>query len=181
MPRRERPRPSNQEFAILGLLLLGPKHGYELIAELSRIGAGDVFEVEPSTLYSHLKSLQRAGLAEWQEERAGNRPPRKTYRLTAAGRAAAEAWLREPVDRLRLIRQEFVLKLALLQVLGRKEAARRLTADQLTRCEAYLAELRGRNPSTPVGVINRGAKESAAVATIAWLRSLLAGPEVLAS
>lgn len=172
MPRKARSEPGPAGFALLAALLSGPAHGYELVARLRRLGADEVFPLEPPTLYGYLHALEAAGLVSWREERRGSRPPRKVFELTAEGRGAAETWLAAPVPRLRQVRQEFLLKLALLDDLGRPRARARLIADQLTACRAYLEQLRTLSPGTPIALLSRGARASAAEATITWLETL---------
>jgi DNA-binding PadR family transcriptional regulator len=160
------------------MLLSGPAHGYELVAGMQRLGFDELFPIEPSTLYGHLKALEHRNLVAWREERTGNRPPRKVYRLTEAGTEAVERWLKEPVERLRLVRQDFLLKLALLDRLGRHAERAALIRDQLVRCRAYLVDVETQPVGTPVAALNRGARGSAARATIAWLESMLEPLEV---
>jgi PadR family transcriptional regulator PadR len=57
------------------------------VADILKRLAGTEFATQEGTLYPLLSKLRREGLVEyqWQESDAG--PPRKYYRLTAAGRA----------------------------------------------------------------------------------------------
>jgi PadR family transcriptional regulator AphA len=169
---------STGEAAVLGALLLGPRHGYELANLFSELGITEVLPAEQPTLYGYLRSLEGSGHVAWHEERAGSRPPRKVYRPTERGRKAAEEWLARPVGRLRQIRQEFLVKLALLEALGRSAQRNALVAAQVDACRAYLQRLLGEQPSSPVAKLNRSSRASAAAATIAWLESLLTPCEV---
>ncbi|GIW17281.1 MAG: PadR family transcriptional regulator [Tepidiforma sp.] len=178
MPRKARTEPGVPGFSLLAALLAGPAHGYELVARLERLGASEVFPLEPPTLYGHLHSLAESGMVTWREERHGSRPPRKVFELTRSGQEAAEAWLAAPVPRLRQVRQELLLKLALLEVLDRPADRRGLIERQVEVCRLYLSGLADQPAETPVGRLNRGARASAAEATIAWLESLLAPSEV---
>ncbi|WP_322819293.1 PadR family transcriptional regulator [Tepidiforma sp.] len=178
MPQQARSRLSMPEFALLGMLLHGPAHGYELVATMHRIGLDELFPVEPPTMYGYLKALERRGLVAWQEERTGNRPPRKVYRLTEAGVQTVEEWVNSPVDRLRLVRQDFLFKLTLLDLLGRHGERQTLVRRQLERCQAYLVDVEARATPTPIAALLRGARSSAARATMTWLASLLEPREV---
>jgi PadR family transcriptional regulator, regulatory protein PadR len=57
------------------------------VADILKRLAGTEFATQEGTLYPLLSKLRREGLVEyqWQESDAG--PPRKYYRLTAAGKA----------------------------------------------------------------------------------------------
>lgn len=86
-------RKSVLPFAALAVLREGPKHGYGLAVALrDLLGAA----APEGTLYPLLNGFERDGLtvAEWAIQESG--PARKTYALTAKGRAvleeAAERW-----------------------------------------------------------------------------------------
>jgi PadR family transcriptional regulator AphA len=104
----------------------------------------------------------------------GNRPPRKLYELTPAGRAALDAWLAEPVGRIREIRLEFLLKLYFLHE-AEPAAERALVDRQIEVCEQYQARL-ARTSASQVGFPRLVAlsKRSAATATLDWLRTYAA-------
>lgn len=69
---------------LLGLLMNGPKHGYqislyikEIMSRLARLTSGSI--------YYHLKMLEKEGLVERTTSKAGNRPERQIYTITEAG------------------------------------------------------------------------------------------------
>ncbi len=90
-------------YCVLAMLRDTPLYGFELVRALGGI---DGMVTGEGTIYPLLARLRRQGLVEttWQESTSG--PPRRYYRLTAAGRTAitefAEAWtlLRDSVDGL---------------------------------------------------------------------------------
>jgi DNA-binding PadR family transcriptional regulator len=82
---RGRGRRGNVRAAILGLLAERPMHGYEMISELEN-RTGGVWRPSPGSIYPTLQLLEDEGLIA-PTEAAG----RKSYALTDAGRAAAEA------------------------------------------------------------------------------------------
>ncbi len=156
------------EYAVLALLALRPMHGYEMTAFIQDEGLSDVCPVEQSTLYTYLRNVETRGLVRWREERVGQRPPRKTFELTPAGRDLIDGWLRRPVGRMREVRLEFLLKLFFLARLD-PEAHSALIAGQLRACEAYLKALDGRVLPAPFEQLVMQSKRSAAEATLAWL------------
>ncbi len=157
------------EHALLALLTLQPMHGYDL----ARYFAEDLAEacpVEQSLLYSYIRNLESRALVVWTEERVGNRPPRKVYRLTPAGDRVVRAWLRRPVHRMREVRREFLVKLYVVHQLD-PSAEATLVSDQLAELETY----RSRAASEAAAregfpALVAASRLSAAEATITWLR-----------
>jgi DNA-binding PadR family transcriptional regulator len=139
---------------LLGLLIDGPKHGYQLRTEHDAAAIGGK-SLNIGQVYTTLDRLQRDGLVtptgdDNNGDSADGR--RKHYALTDAGRAAAEAWFASPTaaderparDDLTTkvivaIRAEGVDELAVIGVerhalIARLQAARRARGDgDLTR------------------------------------------------
>ncbi|MGA7096502.1 MAG: helix-turn-helix transcriptional regulator [Acidimicrobiia bacterium] len=76
------------DLLILSVVSTGPKHGYAIISELSKMSGGR-FELPEGTVYPALHRLERRGLLEsfWAE---GHTRRRRVYRLTDDGRSARE-------------------------------------------------------------------------------------------
>jgi DNA-binding PadR family transcriptional regulator len=99
---------------LLGLLLDGPRHGYDLARHfVPGTALGDVMHLGASHLYALLARLERDGLVAGQRQEVGPRPARRVYHLTDAGRAIALQWIEEPVERPRDALLNFPLKLYL--------------------------------------------------------------------
>jgi PadR family transcriptional regulator AphA len=145
-------------------------HGYEMVAFLGDEGLDAVCPVEQSTLYTYLRNVESRGLVTWAEERVGLRPPRKMYELTPEGRELVRTWLRQPVERMREVRVEFLVKLFFLDVTDRI-AMRQLLEEQIAVCEEYLAQFTGRSYGSPFRRLVAQSKSSAAEATLGWLKS----------
>ncbi len=82
------------ELFLLGLLWGAAMHGYglnEMAAEIRPFG----WHMRPSSVYGRLERLERDGLVESRTERAGRRPERRIYALTAAGQDRFRELLRE--------------------------------------------------------------------------------------
>jgi PadR family transcriptional regulator AphA len=103
--------------ALLGFLMSGPQHGYELHQEFDR-ELGRVWHIGRSQLYAQLKQLAESELVTVQTEIQPNRPPRKVYHLTPAGRESFLDWLHQPVPHLRHIRLEFLVRLYFFRCLS---------------------------------------------------------------
>lgn len=106
------PRRPATEYALLGLLLDGPGHGYDLTRQFAaETELGKVCRLEMSMLYGLLKKLEREGLLSGRDEPLSEHKSRRIIELTPVGRAEFEAWLAEPVLHNREIRFSFLVKL----------------------------------------------------------------------
>jgi DNA-binding PadR family transcriptional regulator len=96
---------------VLALLAKEPSYGYELRARLQdALGPlGD--ELNAGQVYVTLRRLEKAGLVTYQVVGQSERPDRKVYELTPAGRERVTAWL-AAIDWERTAPTEFHLKLA---------------------------------------------------------------------
>ncbi|MGE0598619.1 MAG: PadR family transcriptional regulator [Dehalococcoidia bacterium] len=158
------------EYAVLGLLQRQPMHGYEMARYFDRDDLSEVCPIEQSLLYTYLRNIEERELVSWTEVRVGLRPPRKLYELTDSGREAIETWLDEPVQRLREIRLEFLLKLYFLHSMDR-EREQVLLARQIEICEEYHARLLRREAeSLGFARLVAASKRSGAESTLNWLR-----------
>jgi PadR family transcriptional regulator, regulatory protein PadR len=81
------------DLLLLAAVRAGPAHGYAIVEQL-RDRSGGAFDLAEGTIYPALHRLERAGLlaSRWSAA-AGRR--RRVYELTARGRAALEAALRD--------------------------------------------------------------------------------------
>lgn len=112
---------STTEYAVLGVLAEGASHGFAL-SKLLDAGSeiGRVFKVRRPLVYRALDRLVDAGFAEPISTERGNAGPKRViHRITRRGRSRIRRWLDDPVEHVRDIRIEFLLKLALLERAGR--------------------------------------------------------------
>jgi DNA-binding PadR family transcriptional regulator len=131
----------SSEFALLGLLLDGPKHGYELARRFSpETSLGDICPLEMSMLYALLKKQEKVGYIEAQLESQGTRPPKRIFHLTDLGRAAFMDWVRAPVARTPEIRLDFLVKLYFARQLGSDDVGN-LIGRQIEVCRTLLERL----------------------------------------
>lgn len=166
------------EYAILGLLLLKPMHGYEMARYFDGDELAEVCPLEQSSLYTYLRNVEARALVRWDEERVGQRPPRKIYELTPAGRELVHRWLGEPVRRIREIRLDLLLKLYFLRQLD-PAAEAELLREQVEVCETYIASLAGRSPQSDFQRLVHESKRTAAESTLAWLKAYAFERDVL--
>lgn len=101
---------STTEYVILGALMSGARHGYELMQFLgSALEAA--WRLSTSQLYVLLKRLEQEGLLESRAESQQSRPSKRVFKLTVAGRKAFLDWLDAPSEHVRDIRMEFLCKM----------------------------------------------------------------------
>ena len=133
---------SLNDWGVLALLVERPAHGFQLAKAFAKEGElGLVWTIRRQQVYRALEHLERDGLVvPLRQEEAHTGPPRTVYDATAAGREAVEAWLVEPVERLRQVRHALLLKLAFLVRRGRDlepllSAQRPLAERMVASCE----------------------------------------------
>ncbi len=162
------------ELALLGFLRQEPRHGYAIYQALSApAGLGQVWQIKLSQLYALLGKLEEAGYLAATIEPQDNKPPRKNYHLTDAGRTAYLTWVQNPVLHGRSLRLEFLVKLYFARLEG-PDATAHLLAAQRAQCRQWLAagqeiaqaeEARGRRYSLLVHQFRLGQIQ----AMLAWL------------
>lgn len=105
-----------QEYVILGLLMKGDMHGYEihhhLCSEFARIWYSGM-----SHNYALLRRLEFTKKVISKVEVQNNRPSKKVYSITPEGREAFLSWIHRPVERIRALRLEFLAKLFFMREL----------------------------------------------------------------
>lgn len=124
------------KFALLGLLVRNPLHGYDLKIELER-ALGGHWEINFGQIYTTLARMERDRLVEVAAEGQDGRG-KKTYQITPDGRKELAAWLAEPVEKPRQLRDEFFIKLIIGRLAGEHDASRVIDRQR----QAYLQQMR---------------------------------------
>ena len=114
-------------YLALGLLMRGPSHGYQLDQDLEE-DFELIWKAGQTKLYVTLSSLEEEGLLASELEPQENRPDRKVYRLTDAGRQSFLDWVSSPVPSLRAARVELIAKLGFYDLLDLPGARELITA-----------------------------------------------------
>jgi DNA-binding PadR family transcriptional regulator len=128
------------EFALLGFLIAGPSHGYDLhqrfVAEL-----GQVWHLGQSQAYAILKRLENRGDISAQVIEQEKLPARQLLRITESGRRRFFEWLELGIGRTaRSIRLEFLTRLYFTQ-LHRPENTTQIYQAQSAEIESTIARL----------------------------------------
>ena len=119
------------EWAVLGLLVTAPAHGFALAKELKADGRwGRIWTVPRPLVYRALIELEARSLISMDRAEASRLGPRRAvYQATPTGKAAFTRWLNKPVEHYRDVRSHLILKLGFLWMRG--ESAESLLAAQL--------------------------------------------------
>jgi len=88
------------ELVILGLLMEGPRHGYDLLRLIRERGMHEYINLAMSSMYKTLERLSSQGHIEAHLERVGARPERRVYRITPKGEERLRELLREALHRV---------------------------------------------------------------------------------
>jgi PadR family transcriptional regulator, regulatory protein AphA len=125
-----RPDLTPVSYVVLGLVARdGPSTPYALKAAVGR-GVAHFWQFPHSQIYAETERLARLGLLAEEREQTGRR--RRSYRITAEGRAALAAWLAEPTDEPLQVRSLGLLKLFFAQHAAPEDVA------ELARAQAEL-------------------------------------------
>ncbi|NDJ60740.1 MAG: PadR family transcriptional regulator, partial [Chloroflexi bacterium] len=96
--------------AILGLLTVTPMTGYDLKNRAFDTTVAHFWKADQSQIYRTLNQLSEAGWVEAKVEAQEERPDRKVYSITDAGRAELINWLQQD-QRLPATRDPFLVQL----------------------------------------------------------------------
>lgn len=133
------------EFAILGALRGGAKHGYQII-QFFEARLGSTWYVSTSQLYALLKRIEGRGWLRSSVEVQETRPSKRVFSLTSKGKKAFEQWLFSPTEHVRDLRVEFLAKVFFIKefrMAGGRELLERQTS-VLESLKDSLAERRKR-------------------------------------
>jgi DNA-binding PadR family transcriptional regulator len=83
-------------YILLGMLSAQERSGYDLKLLLDKQVHHVYWSPAKSQIYGELRRLEQAGLATMTEVEQTNRPDKRLYRITQAGREALQQWLASP-------------------------------------------------------------------------------------
>ena len=137
----------SSEYVILGSLMSGPKHGYEILQFIDSTLVS-AWRISTSQLYTLLKKLEEKGLLESTMEQQETRPSKRVFSLTEKGEQIFLYWLKEPVARGRDFRMEFIAKLFFFHFLALKGSLE-LIDSQIQVMENLKAQMESREKNDP--------------------------------
>lgn len=159
-------------WAILGVLAQGPAHGYDIHHFVTR-NLGSVWQLGLSRTYSILTRLEKEGLVVHDRVEQPDRPAKKIHRLTESGSSAVAQWLTRPVDSIRDLRLEFLIKLFFAGLAG-QQTVTGLLAAQKKACRERLAVFREMAGEAEAGIDRQAAdyRVTVTAAVLDWLEDL---------
>lgn len=152
------------EWACLGVLHQGPSHGFAIASRLRPDGdVGRVWALSRPLTYRALEQLTSRELIHPIREEPGLAGGKRTILATTRrGRGRFRTWASTPVEHLRDLRSELLLKLVLSEQSGIGTQA--LLAGQREMAVALSAALRAEVLAAPDDLVLRWRSESAAAA-----------------
>lgn len=120
---------------ILTILHQGPATGYDIVKEFETV-MGYFWSASHQQVYRDLGALTEAGLVRFTEVTQEQRPDKKVYEVTEAGREGLRSWVESPFDPPR-VRDELLVRLLAGEVTGSR-TLEKLVADQRKRHEEKL-------------------------------------------
>lgn len=168
------PELSIADWVVLGLVAEEPTHGWPIVRALRADGpVGRVWTVPRPIVYRSLTTLTTAGyIEECGEDTKSQGPQRTIVRATRRGRAALKRWLETPVEHVRDVRTELLVKLALLARAG--QPSRRLVERQLEHLDPVVRAVSKPPAGEDFDLVLAGWRKEQALAVDRFLRSLLA-------
>ncbi len=131
------------EWLVLAIIRQQSAHGFAVAQRTAPGGdLGRIWQIPKAVVYRAIGRLLDAGLIVPEGTEPGLGPQRTVYTVTGEGRDAADRWLHAPVEHVRQIRSELLLKLALLDKAG--ESPAELLAAQRTVLEPIALALEAR-------------------------------------
>jgi DNA-binding PadR family transcriptional regulator len=164
--------------ALLGLLASGqPMHPYQMATLLRRTGKERDFDIKWGSLYTVVANLEKHGFIEATgSDRAGRRPERTSYAITAEGRAELADWLRELIAAPEPEYRRLSAALSVAGVLGPDEVTR-LLHERLRALDADIAARRASLAASArvprVFLVEAEYALAMRQAEAAWVRSLV--------
>lgn len=152
---------SLNEWVVLALLGEGPNHGFALAKELSPgTDLGRVLTVRRPLVYRALdRSVDRGFATPYQTEPGDSGPTKSVHRVTEIGDTLVLRWMAEPVNHIRDVRVEFLIKLRLMERRG-LSAASLINAQRAALTET-IDGLTSRPGSADADVVDRWRAQSA--------------------
>jgi DNA-binding PadR family transcriptional regulator len=161
-----------KKLVVLGLLMNAEMHGYQ-INEVIEAHLGSGIQLKKALVYKLLNTMTDDGWLTYTEEQQGNRPPRRVYAITEAGKSAFQQMVVESLADYKPA--DFLGNSAIgyLDMLSPEEALP-LLHQRRAKAEALLQEARalGTHPGSHQFIIDHQVHHM--TSELAWLDHVIA-------
>ncbi len=163
------------EYVVLGALMTGAKHGYEINKYMSENLDG-IWHISTSQLYALIHKLENHELVTGNISFGENLLSKKVLTITQEGKRRFINWVMSPTLHVRDLRMEFLTKLFFLRLLNLRggDALLKAQVDLLTDLREKVEYDWGRQKDT-FGKVVLGFKRTQFDACLNWLNSDAAG------
>jgi DNA-binding PadR family transcriptional regulator len=141
--------PTTLEFAILGLLALEPRSGYDLLNVFKTTAIGN-YSSSPGAIYPALGRLEKRGLVDGAVDNTQALRPKRIFRPTAKGDDVLRRWLGGEITKndVRRHLDQLMLRFAFHSMLE-VEASRAFLRSLARKVGEYVAELQEQREMFP--------------------------------
>jgi DNA-binding PadR family transcriptional regulator len=116
-------RLSLAEYVVLAVIDEHPQHGFDVAALTAAHGElGRVWQIPRPVIYRSLARLESDGLVRAGALEFGSGPQRQVFKSTPRGHREVRRWLDMPVEHVRDMRSQLLMKLALIDRRGEDPA-----------------------------------------------------------
>lgn len=142
------------ELLFLGLLVEGPKHGYEIKRQIEEDLSPNI-TLKIKSIYYPLKKLEEQGLIEQEKGREGRWPEKFVYRLTSKGKKRFDVLIAQSFLSIERPFFDIDLSIYFLPFIAKSAAKRRLQGRQtlLRKVQRQLIALQQNKSNKPQELI----------------------------
>ncbi|NBI30888.1 PadR family transcriptional regulator [Chengkuizengella marina] len=169
-------RENKTMYTLLGLLMYSPLTGYEIKRSIEN-SIKHFWQESYGQIYPTLKKLVDLEFAVVQVEKVDGKPDRKLYSITEKGRVEFINWLKKPIEKIPIHKDELLLKIFYGQNLTVEENIEQIVQyqdkmedflDTLNSTEEYLVTRRKKDPNFDYWMLTLSHGQLIVKATIQW-------------
>ena len=139
---------------VLALIVNEPRHGWAVQEELSPKGEiGRAWSLSRQLVYRAIDTLEEDGLVKRAAPKDRGGADRVVITPTAKGKRKVETWLNEPVEHIRDVRTDLVVKLMLRERFGLARGS--FLRSQRDQFEPLITAIKSTKDHSPVGIWRR--------------------------
>lgn len=161
------------EILILGQLLSGPKHGYEIKKNIQE-ALGEEFEINNNLLYPALRRFLEMGAISKEIVKSKGKPDRHVYFLTDMGEDIFIEMIRDFPNKLAANQSEFLVRVALFDRLesGMRQEVLQRRQEVLQKRLNFYRQIENTHPQNPYVIEVIGFQKAQVEHELAWIADL---------